>query len=166
MSGVRQRFLPQPLTSAWLLAVWLLANNTLAPGHLLLGSVLAVGVPLLTARFWPEHPASVRYRPLARLMVVVLFDIVIANLTVARLILDPTRRLRSRFFDVPVELQTPFATTLLASIISLTPGTVSSDLGADGRSLLVHGLDVADEAATVNRIKTRYERPLKEIFEC
>jgi multicomponent K+:H+ antiporter subunit E len=67
---------------------------------------------------------------------------------------------------VPLELQQPFAITLLASIISLTPGTVSANLSGDRRSLLVHDLDVedADETA-VQRIKQRYEKPLMEIFE-
>jgi multicomponent K+:H+ antiporter subunit E len=107
----------------------------------------------------------VRYAPLLRLLGVVLLDIVIANLRVARLILGPRARLRPAFFVVPVALRDPYPVTLLASIISLTPGTVSADLSADGRALLVHGLDVDDVPGTVSRIRARYERPLMEIFE-
>ena len=57
------------------------------------------------------------------------------------------------------------AITALAGTITLTPGTVSADLSADGRSLLVHCLETADPAATVSQIKERYDRRLKEIFE-
>jgi multicomponent K+:H+ antiporter subunit E len=55
---------------------------------------------------------------------------------------------------------------MLASVISLTPGTVSADLSDDRKTLLVHGLNVVDEAAAVAEIKQRYEAPLLEVFTC
>jgi multicomponent K+:H+ antiporter subunit E len=84
---------------------------------------------------------------------------------VARLILGPTRRLRPGFIHLPLELESEFAITLLASTISLTPGTVSSNLSADGKTLLIHALDMEDEARVIAHIKRRYEAPLREIFE-
>lgn len=160
----RERLLPQPLLSGALLAVWLLAYNAVTPGLLVLGGALAVVIPLATRRFWPEYPATVRYRPLLRLVAVVFLDIVVANLRVARLVLGPRSRLRPTFFRVPMALEQPYPMTLLASIISLTPGTVSADLSSDGRTLLVHGLDVGDVPAAIVHIKSRYERPLVEVF--
>jgi multicomponent K+:H+ antiporter subunit E len=165
MSRPRSRLLPQPLTSAALFTFWLLAYNEITVGLVVLGAALAVAIPLVTDPFWPEYPRRMRYAPLLRLLGVVLLDIVIANLRVARLILGPRARLRPAFFVVPVALRDPYPVTLLASIISLTPGTVSADLSADSRALLVHGLDVDDVPGTVSRIRARYERPLMEIFE-
>jgi multicomponent K+:H+ antiporter subunit E len=97
---------------------------------------------------------------------VLLWDIVVANLVVARLILGPTRNLRPAFIRLPLDLCSEFAIVVLANTISLTPGTVSADLSLDRRTLLIHALDVEDEAKTIAHIKYRYERPLKEIFEC
>lgn len=98
-------------------------------------------------------------------LAIVVFDIVVANFQVARLILFRRNRdLRARWLIVPIELTTPEAITMLAGTISLTPGTVSSDVSADGRYLLVHALDVADDAAEVARIKTRYQARLQRIF--
>lgn len=54
---------------------------------------------------------------------------------------------------------------MLAGTITMTPGTVSSDISACGRALLVHCLDAEDPQAVREQIKTRYERRLKEIFE-
>jgi multicomponent K+:H+ antiporter subunit E len=161
-----RRLLPQPLVSLALLAAWLLASNSVAPGTVLLGTLLAVVLPLFTARFWPEYPQRVRYGALLRLSAVVIFDIVIANVRVAILILGPRRRLHPRFIVVPLALTSPYSITLLASIISLTPGTVSSNLSGDSKTLLVHGLDVRDAEAAVRWIQRRYERPLLEIFGC
>lgn len=159
-----RRWLPQPLLSAALLVVWLLLNNTLAPAHVLLGALLAWLVPQLAA---PFRPAPVRLRrPLlaARLLAQVLRDIVLANLEVARRILGPEDALTPRFVWVPLDIEHPWGIATLAGIITLTPGTVSSDLSADRRYLLVHALNEGDPAALVADIKARYERPLMEIF--
>lgn len=159
------RVVPQPVISATLLLTWLLLHNAISVGLLLTGVLLAVGLPLLTQRFWPEYPRTIRIAPLLRLIGVVIYDIVVANMRMVVLILGPARRLRPRFVVVPVTLQEPFAITLLASIISLTPGTVSANLSGDRRSLLVHDLDVEDPDTAVQRIRERYEKPLMEVFE-
>lgn len=162
---MKSRILPQPLTTFALLAIWLLLQNSVAPGVVVPGIILALAIPLVTHSFWPEYPRSVRYLPLVRLIGVVIFDIVVANLTVALLILGPKSRLRPGFIEIPLALRGEYPVTLLASIISLTPGTVSSNLSGDRRTLLVHALDIDDAAAAVARIKARYEAPLVEVFE-
>lgn len=161
-----KRWLPQPLFSVFLWLVWQLLNNTVAPGHLLLGAILALALPLFTVRFWPDRPRLRKPFQLLRYIAVLLWDIILANLTVARLILGPTARLRPAFIRLPLELRNEFAIVVLANTISLTPGTVSSDLSSDRRTLLIHALDVEDPAQAIARIKQRYEKPLQEIFEC
>jgi multicomponent K+:H+ antiporter subunit E len=152
--------------SALLLVVWAMLWGSLGGGVLLLGALLAWAIPLFTSRFWPDPPRLASLGAALRFAPVVLWDIVVANLVVARLILDPSAPLHPRFFRVPIELEDELAITLLGGIISLTPGTVTADVSEDRRSLIVHGLDVADEAAVVREIKERYEKPLKEIFRC
>ena len=159
-------WLPQPLFSLCLWLVWLLLGNTLAPGQMLLGALLALVLPLFSVHFWPDRPRLRRPLQLLRYFAVLLYDIVVANLVVARLILGPTRKLRPAFIRLPLDLCSDFAIVVLANTISLTPGTVSADLSLDRRTLLIHALDVEDEAQAIARIKDRYERPLKEIFEC
>jgi multicomponent K+:H+ antiporter subunit E len=158
------RLLPQPLLSLLLLLVWVLAFNRLTPGVVLLGLGLAVAVPIGTARFWPEYPRRVRYRAAVRFAGTFLWDVLVANVRVAALVLGPTRRLRPTFFAVPLDVEQPYVTALLAAVVSLTPGTVSADYDPSTRTLLVHGLDVTDPAAEAARIKARYERALLEVF--
>lgn len=160
-----KRLLPHPALSIMLLIVWLLMANTVTVGGVLLGAVFGLVLPKFTEPFWPDRPRVRFGRALLGYCVIVLFDIVVANFQVARLILFRRNRdLRSRWLVVPIALRTPEAVTVLAATISLTPGTVSSDVSADGRSLLVHALDVGDEAAEIARIKTRYEARLQRIF--
>jgi len=157
--------LPHPGLSAMLLIVWLLMANAVTVGGIVLGGALALVLPKFTQPFWPNRP-NMRFRgAFAAYLGIVLFDIVVANFGVARIVLFRRNRdLRARWLVIPIDLTTPEAITMLAGTISLTPGTVSSDVSADGRYLLVHALDVADPEAEVARIKSRYETRLKRVF--
>lgn len=159
------RLFPHPLLSAALLPVWLLLNNTVAAGHVLLGAILAVAIPLAIEPFWHRERIFRRPKVLLKLVPLVLWDIVVANVTVAFLVLGPLGRLKPRFIEVPLEVSHPLAISVLASIVTMTPGTVSSQVSADRRHLLVHGLYVPDEAAMVAGIKSRYESLVKALFE-
>jgi len=159
------RRLPQPVLSLLLLAAWVLAANRISIGVVLMGALLAALIPWITARYWPEAPAHVRWRPLLRLAAVLLKDIVVANVRVARQILGPTHRLRPGFFDVPLDTQEPFTIAALASVVSLTPGSMTAAVSEDQRRLLIHALHIEDVTYEIARIKQRYERPLQEIFE-
>jgi multicomponent K+:H+ antiporter subunit E len=99
-------------------------------------------------------------------MLVVLADIVMANVIVARIVLfKPNAERRPNWITVPLDLKTPEAITMLAGTITMTPGTLSADVSDEGHALLVHCLDAPDPDAVRDEIKQRYERRLMEIFE-
>lgn len=161
-----RRFLPHPATSLLLLVTWLLLVDSLSFGQWLLGGALAVLIPLLCNPLMLEHPRAWRPARLARFILLVLWDILVANFLVARQTLGPIRRLQPGFVEVPIDLDNEMAISLLVCVVSLTPGSVSADLSGDRRILLVHALDVPDADALVAEIKQRYEAPLKEVFPC
>lgn len=163
--GLLRRLLPHPLMTLLLIVIWILLQNGFSFAHLLLGSVLGVVFPLFTSSFWPDRPDIHNYGKAFIYFLIVVGDIVVANVQVARLILfRRPQDLNTCWVCVPLELTSPEAITLFAGTITMTPGTVSCDLSADGRSLLVHCLDEADPAAAVARMKSRYEARLLEIF--
>lgn len=158
--------LPAPLLSVMLLLTWLLLVNSLAPAQIALGLLLAWSLPLLLRKF-RLHGTHMRHPlRLLRLLVVVMKDIIIANIQVIPLILGPNSRLKSGFIEFPIELPHDFAVSMLASMVSLAPGTVSTDISADRRTLLIHVLHLKDADAMIAWIKREYETPLREIFEC
>lgn len=161
-----KRCFPAPLLSAGLLALWLMLSRSLSPGHLLLGLLLAVVLPLLAA---PLRPAGPRVRHpwrLARLILRVGGDVVLSGLEVARGVLRARARPpRGRFVVVPLDLRDEHALAALAMITAVIPGTVWSELSIDRSRLLLHVFDLADEADFIRDYKTRYELPLKEILE-
>lgn len=161
-----RRLFPHPLLTAWIVVVWVLLNNEVTVGHLVLGLILGILIPLGTSAYWPGRPRVRAPLMVIEFTLVVLWDIVVSNIQVAYLILfRKGDSLRSRYITVPLALKTPEAITVLAGTITMTPGTVSADVSADGHALLVHCLEVNDPDATIAQIKDRYERRLQRIFE-
>ncbi len=158
------RFLPSPPISAAVFLLWLLLVGELSIGHVLLGFILAVVLPLLADMLQPQYARFGRAAVILVLVRRVLWDIVISNIEVARRILGPQRVLTPAFVWLPLELTNIHGITALASIITLTPGTVSAELSEDQRHLLVHCFNLKDPQALLASIKGRYEAPLKEIF--
>ncbi|RYZ10897.1 MAG: Na+/H+ antiporter subunit E [Comamonadaceae bacterium] len=163
-----KRWLPSPPLSGALFVIWLLLNQALDLGTLLMAGLLALAVPLLTQSL---RPATVRMRRpgvALRLLGVVLVDLVRSALTVARLLL--TRhddQIESRFVHIPLDLRDPNALAVLSMILCLTPGTAWGELAFDRSTLLLHvfHLSAEHEGDFIARMKDRYERPLMEIFE-
>ncbi len=160
-----QRYLPHPLLSILLVMLWIALQNSFSiavwTGALFLGLV----IPIYTANFWPDRPKIRSPMKAFVFALIVAWDILVANVHVALLILfRRSDRLRTRWVTVPIDLASPEAITVLAGTITLTPGTVSSDIAADGRSILVHCLDLENEHDLVHTIKNRYEKRLQAIF--
>lgn len=160
------RILPQPTMTLAIIGLWMVLASTLSLGNLLLAVLLGVSIPWLTQSFWPDRPHLARPVTGIALFARVVADIVIANWEVARLVVGPLDRLKPAFIDVPIDIDNPFVATLLASIVSLTPGTVSVDIDRAAGILVVHALNVTDEAELIATIKRRYEAPLKQVFAC
>lgn len=157
-------WLPSPLLSVVVFAVWVLLVAAVEPAHLLLAAVLAILLPLVAQRLRDEGSGMRRPRLAAGLFVRVLRDIVLSNIEVARRILGSESRIRPGFVWVPLDLRNGHGIAALAGIITMTPGTLSAELSADRTHLLVHCFHLEDAAATVAKIKRDYETPLREIF--
>ena len=161
-----KRWIPSPPLSLALFVVWLLLNQSLDAATLLLAAILALVVPVLTQSL---RPATVRMRKpwlALRLTGTIALDLLRSALAVARLLL--TRRgadMKPRFVRVPLDLRDPNALAVLAMILCLTPGTAWGEITFDRSMLLIHAFDVEDEQAFIAQLKSRYERPLMEIFE-
>lgn len=160
------RWLPSPFLSVALWALWLLLNDSLAPAHLLLGAFVGWLAPVLIAPLKPRGPSVHKPVVLARLVLRVGRDVVLSAIEVAGGVLRSGRKPpRGEFVSVPLDLRDPHGLAALAIITAVVPGTVWSELAADGSTLLIHVFDLEDEAAFIAHYKGRYELPLKEIFE-
>jgi multicomponent K+:H+ antiporter subunit E len=161
-----RRLLPSPALSIALFVLWILLVQSVSAGNVLLGLGLALFWPAVMVRIadsasWPRKPMV-----MAKLFVRVVGDMLKSNAEVVWALL--TRRaseIRSQFVPIPLDLKDPGGLSVLAMIVTFTPGTAWVELSVDKRILLLHVFSVRDEASVVAAIKGRYEQPLREIFE-
>lgn len=160
-----RKWLPHPVLSVLLAASWLLLQQTLTLPHLMAAAALGLVIPRLISSFLGLRVKVRSPRTVVTLVLVVLWDIVVSNATVARIVLNPWSRPHPAWVRVSLDIRQPNAVALLATIITTTPGTLSCIVDDVRAVIWVHALDCSDPAALVAQIKHRYEHPLKEIFE-
>lgn len=160
-----KRWLPYPTLSLFVLATWLVLNQSLAPGHLILGSALGLALGFAFRRLQPPPLRIRRRRLLLRLMFRVAGDIVRSNLALLRIIVGGrSRSVTSGFVSIPLDLTNPYGLAMLACIITATPGTIWMSYESQDRILLIHVFDLIDEGEWIRTITERYAHPLQEIF--
>jgi multicomponent K+:H+ antiporter subunit E len=146
--------------------LWLALNESFSPGHIALGLLLGVLMAWASSTLRPLHARLRRVDLALHLLLLVLADMVRANLHVAGIVLGLTgkRRITPGLLNVPLQLQDPHGLAVLAMIVTATPGTVWVGTSPDGNWLQLHVLDLRDEPAMVRMVKERYERRLMRIF--
>jgi multicomponent K+:H+ antiporter subunit E len=161
------RRLPYPLLALAFLLLWLLLQESVSPGAIVLGAVLAVAGCLVLATLQAPKGRIGRLRGVPGLLFDVLVEILRSNNAVARIILQPRAPgpRRAGFVHIPLDMRSPYGLSALACILTATPGTVWVDYDARSGTMLMHVLDVVDEETWARTIKQKWERRLMEIFE-
>jgi multicomponent Na+:H+ antiporter subunit E len=156
--------------SLWLtlLLIWLVANNSLALEVIVVGAALAAVLAILFAPFAQVY-ADIRWTPRVVLnafafLGVFLWELVLANLNVARLVFSPRIRIRPGIVEIKTRLKSPMGRMALANAITLTPGTLVVDIRDD--SLFIHWIVVSSEdpEAATREIAGRFEKYLVVIY--
>ena len=157
--------IPHPLLTLILTITWVLLQNEVSAGMVVFGFILGILIPWATSIWWPDTPKSFHPLRMISYSLIVIWDIIVANIQVAWIVLTvPANKLKPAWIVVPLRLKQPEAITMLAGTITLTPGTVSADLSDQGSCLLVHVLHTDDPQAVRDDIINRYEARLLEIF--
>ncbi len=81
---------------------------------------------------------------------------------VALTVMNPNRPIRSAILAVPLDLKSDEGITLLANMITLTPGTTSLHVSDDRSTLYVHVMNASDQS--VGQIKEGFERSIREVL--
>ena len=160
-----KRLLPHPLLSVGLFLASILMSGSVDPPSILLGIVMALAAPQVM-RVLRIEPVRVRNPgAILKLAAWVAVDVLRSNLAVSRILAGNRKDRTSGFIHIPLDLRDRFGLAVLAIIITSTPGTLWVEYDRARGRLLMHVLDLVDEATWVETIKQRYERPLMEIFE-
>lgn len=161
-----RRVIPFPWVSVALLLIWLALWDPATPFDVLIGLTLAIALPF-TLRLLDENPSTAKRPGTAlRLFFTVLYDIAMSNLAVIRILLTLRDQvIPTGFVNIPLKLRDRYGLAVLAMIITSTPGTFWAAYNRRTNVLTIHVYDLHDEDEVRNTIISRYEVPLREIFE-
>ena len=145
---------------------WCLLQNDISLRQLVIGSLVGLLAMLFFPRSFHQERRSFRKIVLSiQLVFFFLKELLIANWTVVRQVLAPELKIQSGIIAYPLSLKHDLLITLLANMITLTPGTLSVEVAPDRKYLFIHFLDVDDVEEEIQIIKDGFERYLLRISQ-
>lgn len=168
---LEQRYVLPLVAHSALALIWVGLTGMFTLENFLVGLVIALIVlwllpPLTAPAGQTRAPSHVRkFGQIVSFAVFFAYELLAANLRMAADILRPRLRVRPGIVAIPLDLERDAEITLLANMITLTPGTLSLDVSQDRRTLFVHVVNVGDDPESVRRtIKEAYERRVQEVM--
>ncbi len=149
-----------------LLAIaWSALTGVFTPVNLVFGFALGYGVLWFLRRQLRGERYFIKAPQIVRFVVYVLWEIILANLNVARVVLlTPKEQIKPGIVAIPLDIRSDAEITMLANLITLTPGTLSLDVADDRSCLYVHAMDIGDPERFRRGIKEGFERLVYEVF--
>lgn len=153
------------LANLLLALVWVLVTGSFTLANMIFGFLLG-GAALFLIR---EQVGSLGYfeqgRKIISLFALFVKELALSAWRVAKLVLSPSMELKPGIFAYPLTVERDFEITLLANLITLTPGTLSVDVSGDRKFLYVHAIDCTDPDGLRKDIAEGFERKIKEAFQ-
>ncbi|MEP9397174.1 Na+/H+ antiporter subunit E [Mesorhizobium sp. KR2-14] len=143
---------------------WAAITGSLSLPNILFGVVLGCVTLYLVREHIGSLRSFLRVGKVASLVVLFVKELILSAWRVAKLVVSPRMDLKPGIFAYPLTVDRDFEITLLANLITLTPGTLSVDVSADRRTLYVHAIDCSDPDAARRDIADGFERKIMEAF--
>ncbi len=133
-------------------------------GNLLMGFVLGYALMSVARRAFPPTSYFAKVGQVVRFAMFFVYKLIVANLEIAQLVLNPRVQIQPGIVAVPLDTRTDLEIVSIANLISLTPGTLSLEVSPTNSVLYVHGIDVQDGQEFVREIKSGLEAPTLEVM--
>lgn len=150
------------LLNTLLALVWMVAVGSFTLASLLVGFLLGFLVIAVTEPLWGEAQYAPRLGKLVTFLLFFLWELLVSNLRVAADVLTPRLYARPRVAAIPLDARTDTEITLLASFVTLTPGTLVLDVSVDRRTMYIHTMYAQNREQAIAEVKRSFEAHLLE----
>jgi len=149
-----------------LLAVaWAALLGTFSGTNLIAGFVLGYIMIWLMQQVMSASSYFIKIRQIIRFLRIFSWELIVSNIRVFLTVLGPFHKMTPAIVAIPLDIDSDGEITLLANMITLTPGTLSLDVSDDRRFLYVHGMHIKDIEAFKQEIKGGFEVIVREVLE-
>lgn len=153
----------QILVNIIIAIIWVFLQNNFTASSFFFGYLVGIIILFILRRFLVFDFYMNRVWALVKLIMLFIIELVKANIDVVKIVLSPRLNNQSGIVAVKTRLETDVEITLLAALISLTPGTISMDFSADGKTIYIHSLDVPDKEEMIEQIQNSFESAIMEV---
>lgn len=153
----------QILLNVFMASLWMFFESSVTVSTFIIGYILGLIIIFVMRRFFSSR--FYLYRVFAVIWLVLLFlkELLLSNLAVLKIVLHPKLPIRPGIFALETKLESDWEITLLANLITLTPGTLVVDMSKDNKTLYIHSMDIEDVQEAVESIKNSFEKAILEV---
>lgn len=153
----------QLLLNVFIAFLWMFLTVTFNASTFIVGFLLGALMLWITKGFFPGRFYMNRVWAVIKLILLFFKELILANVHVLLLIVQPKMPIKPAIFALPTVLEKDWEITLLSSLITLTPGTLVIDVSDDSKTLYIHALDYGDADEAIDSIKNTFEKAIQEV---
>jgi multicomponent Na+:H+ antiporter subunit E len=143
--------------------VWMFLNNSWAGLTFVIGYILGILILFILRRFFSERFYLGRVYAVVKLLLIFLRELFKSNIAVIQDVLKPKLDIQPCIFALPITVKREWEITVLANLITLTPGTLVVDISDDNTLLYIHAMNINDVDETIDDIKNTFEKAIMEV---
>ena len=153
----------QILLNVFLAGVWMFMTDAFSPTGFAIGFLIGLLLIILMRRFFSTRLYLFRIWAVISLFFLFLKELLLSSFAVFKLVIQPKLTIQPAVFELETELKRDWEVTLLAALITLTPGTLVIGISDDQKMLYIHAIDFEDIEDAVSSIKNTFERAIMEV---
>jgi multicomponent Na+:H+ antiporter subunit E len=150
--------------NVFLALAWAAITGQMSAGNLAVGFAIGYAVLWIVCRSALNARYFAKAGQLAKFALHFLWELVVATLRVAIDIVTPRHLMKPAILAIPIDTASAGETTMLANVITLTPGSLTLDVSQDGKTLYVHAMYASDVDAARKAIEDGFGKKVHEVF--
>ncbi|UCZ54451.1 Na+/H+ antiporter subunit E [Bacillus shivajii] len=155
----------QILLNIGIALIWMLLKNNFTGIEFFYGYLVGLLLLFVLRRFLVYDFYLRRVYAFIKLIVLFVYKLILSNIDVIKIVLSPKMDIQPGIIAVPTELETEWEITLLATLISLTPGTLSMNFSEDGKTIFIHFIHVTDKEEAIKEIHDSFQKAIMEVTQ-
>lgn len=153
----------QILINVLLAVLWMFLQNEYTAVNFISGYIIGILILFIIRRFLKFDFYLKRFWAIIKLIYLFIVELIKANIDVVKVVLKPKQDHQPGIVAVRTQLESNFEISILAALITLTPGTISMDFSQDSKTIYVHSIDVPDKEAMIKDIQGSFEKAIMEV---
>ncbi|WP_085991837.1 Na+/H+ antiporter subunit E [Oceanobacillus senegalensis] len=143
--------------------LWMFLGESYTAPSFIIGYLLGIILLFVLRRFIPGPFYLIKVKNIIKLILIFIRELILSNITMLKYIYSPKQLAEPGIFEIPLDVKSNWEITILTTLISLTPGTLSVAVSADNHYLYVHAMNIDDTEESINDIKNSFEKAIMEV---